>query len=97
MADEFRGKMGKMEEDEVEAFLASDTLARLACLKPDGSPYVIPIWYQWDGKDFWFVGRERAADDGLERDGPADLTVTRTVNDAHAAARALVEKLVVAE
>lgn len=61
MAEEFRGKLGAMENDEVEAFLASDALARLACLKPDGSPYVIPVWYQWDGRDLWFVGRQRSA------------------------------------
>lgn len=61
MAEEFRGKMGAMDNDEVAAFLASDALARLACLKPDGSPYVIPAWFQWDGSDFWFVGRERSA------------------------------------
>lgn len=60
MADEFRGKMGALESDEVDAFLGADNLARVACLKPDGSPYVVPLWYQWDGTDLWFVGRERA-------------------------------------
>lgn len=61
MADEFRGKMGALEDEEVEAFLGGNHLARLACLKPDGGPYVIPVWYQWDGECLWFVGRERAA------------------------------------
>ena len=61
MADEFRGKMGALEDDEVEAFLAGSELARVACLKPDGAPYVVPVWYQWDGQDMWLVGRERAA------------------------------------
>ena len=60
MADEFRGKMGALEDDEVNAFLAGDHLARVACLKPDGWPYVVPVWYHWDGTDLWFVGRERA-------------------------------------
>jgi len=60
MADEFRGKMGALEEDEVETFLAGDLLARVACLKPDGAPYVVPVWYQWDGECIWLVGRERA-------------------------------------
>lgn len=79
MADEFRGKMGAMDGDEVEAFLAGDTLARLACLKPDGSPYVVPVWYQWDGQDFWFVGRERA--DWcryLQNDGRASVVIDAT-------------------
>lgn len=52
--------MGGMEDAELDAFLQSDALARVACLKPDGSPYVVPVWYQWDGENFWFVGRERA-------------------------------------
>ena len=30
MADEFRGKIGTMDSDEVSAFLGSDALARLA-------------------------------------------------------------------
>lgn len=60
MADDFRGKIGALSSDEVEAFLASPALARFACLKPDGAPYVIPLWYQWDGEALWFVGRQRA-------------------------------------
>lgn len=61
MAEDFRGKLGGMDDDEVTKFLAGNSLARLACLKPDGSPYVIPVWYQWDGESIWFVGRERSA------------------------------------
>ncbi len=61
MAEEFRGRMGGLGDEELEFFLGGSTLARLACLKPDGSPYVIPVWYQWDGKNFWFIGRERSA------------------------------------
>lgn len=60
MSQEYRGTMGGMEADQLDAFLQSDPLARVACLKPDGAPYVVPIWYQWDGTSFWFVGRERA-------------------------------------
>jgi len=60
MSQEYRGTMGGMEDAELDAFLQSDALSRVACLKPDGSPYVVPIWYQWDGTSFWFVGRERA-------------------------------------
>ena len=50
MSESFRGKIGALSSDEVEAFLASPALARFACLKPDGAPYVIPLWYQWDGE-----------------------------------------------
>ncbi len=60
MADDFRGKLGALAENEFEAFLAGPEIARLAVLTPDGAPYVIPVWYQWDGEFMWFVGRQKA-------------------------------------
>lgn len=60
MADEWRGRIGGMTPERMDKFLASDAIARLACVKPDGMPYVIPVWYQWDGNALWFVGRERS-------------------------------------
>lgn len=50
-----------MNDEQVETFLAGSCLARLACLQPDGSPYVIPIWYHWADGRLWFVGREKSA------------------------------------
>ncbi len=61
MTESFRGKLGGMTRDEMDEFLAGNALARLAVVKPDGSPYVIPVWYQWDGEAMWFVGRQRSA------------------------------------
>ena len=61
MAEDFRGKLGGFDEEELERFLGGSALARLACLKPDGSPYVVPVWYQWDGEAVWFVGRQRSS------------------------------------
>jgi nitroimidazol reductase NimA-like FMN-containing flavoprotein (pyridoxamine 5'-phosphate oxidase superfamily) len=52
--------MGALENAERDTFLAGDALARLAVVRPDGWPYVVPVWYQWDGTSLWFVGRERA-------------------------------------
>ena len=62
MADdqEYRGAMGGMTAEHMTEFLAGAPLARLACLKPDGSPYVMPVWYQWDGESIWLVGRQRS-------------------------------------
>ncbi len=60
MAEDFRGKLGGLEGEEFGAFLEGSYLARVACLTPDGAPYVIPLWYQWDGRAMWFVGRQRA-------------------------------------
>ena len=42
---------GGLTAEEMEDFLAGNAVARLATLKPDGSPYVMPVWYQWDGQD----------------------------------------------
>jgi Pyridoxamine 5'-phosphate oxidase len=53
-------KKGAMSKGELDAFLAEPHIARLACLKPDGFPYIVPAWYHWDGRAFWFVARERS-------------------------------------
>jgi len=53
-------RIGAMSEVEINAFLSGPWLARLACLKPDGAPYVVPVWYHWDGEAFWLVARERS-------------------------------------
>ena len=39
--------------DAVRAFLAAPWVARLACLRPDGSPHVVPVWQEWDGAHFF--------------------------------------------
>lgn len=57
----WRGKLGPMSPAEVDAFLAGPWLARIACLKPDGAPCIVPVWYHWDGKAFWVVARKKSA------------------------------------
>jgi len=54
-------RIGGMSPEQMSEFLAGPWLARLACLKPDGSPYVVPTWYHWDGVAFWLVPRARSA------------------------------------
>jgi hypothetical protein len=54
---------GPMTEEDVNEFLASQDsrwLIKLSCLKEDGWPYVVPLWYQWDGSDFYVVGRKKS-------------------------------------
>ena len=53
-------KFGGLSATELDEFLQGPWLARLACLKPDGWPYVVPVWYHWDGEAFWVVGRARS-------------------------------------
>lgn len=59
--DAWRGKVGQLEREEIDAFLAEPNIARLACLDRKGWPYVVPCWQEWDGESFWLVGRERSA------------------------------------
>lgn len=43
---------------EISAFLQGPWTARLACLRPDGSPHVIPVWQEWDGASFTVLAWE---------------------------------------
>ncbi len=43
---------------EMSAFLKGPWTARLACLRPDGSPHVIPVWQEWDGEGFTILAWE---------------------------------------
>ncbi len=57
----WRGQIGKMSREDLDAFLATDVLCHLACLKDDGRPYVVPCWFAWDGASFWIIPRQRSA------------------------------------
>jgi nitroimidazol reductase NimA-like FMN-containing flavoprotein (pyridoxamine 5'-phosphate oxidase superfamily) len=62
MSDEsWRGKVGRLDLEEIEEFLALPLIARLACLDGDGWPYVVPCWHEWDDGSFWVVPREKSA------------------------------------
>ena len=37
---------------EIENFLKGPWPARLACVRSDGSPHVVPVWQEWDGEKF---------------------------------------------
>jgi nitroimidazol reductase NimA-like FMN-containing flavoprotein (pyridoxamine 5'-phosphate oxidase superfamily) len=51
---------GPLIEAELDEFLAQPALLRLACLRPDGWPYVVPLWFAWYERKLYVVGRERA-------------------------------------
>lgn len=59
----WRGKIGEMSEQELNAFLARGVLCRLAVLDEKGWPYVQPVWFQWDQEEgvFWIVARKKSA------------------------------------
>lgn len=39
-------------DKDIKDFLQGPWAARLACVRPDGHPHVIPVWQEWDGKAF---------------------------------------------
>ncbi len=41
--------------DEITKFLEGPWTARLACVRPDGKPHVIPVWQAWDGAGFMVI------------------------------------------
>ncbi len=48
---------GGLNQQELDEFLRGPWVARLACIKESGYPYVVPVWYEWDGTSFWVVSR----------------------------------------
>jgi hypothetical protein len=53
-------RQGRMSEEELAAFLKRPVMCRLGCIKPDGRPYVVPLWHTYADGGFYFVIRERA-------------------------------------
>jgi hypothetical protein len=49
-----------MSAGELNEFLQKPWIAKIACLTPDGSPYIAASWYHWDGVAFWVVPRARS-------------------------------------
>ncbi len=41
--------MAKMTREERDAFLYQTRIAKLATLRGDGSPTIVPVWFEWDG------------------------------------------------
>ena len=42
----------ELSTNEINNFLQGPWSARLACIRPDGKPHVVPVWQEWDGKHF---------------------------------------------
>ncbi len=46
---------GALDAVEITSFLQGPWAARLACIRPDGRPHVIPVWQEWDGQAFTII------------------------------------------
>jgi DNA-binding IclR family transcriptional regulator len=46
---------------DVEQFLQGPWSARLACIRRDGSPHVVPVWYEWAHRCLWVTASPDAS------------------------------------
>jgi DNA-binding IclR family transcriptional regulator len=46
---------------EIEQFLQGPWSARLACVRRDGTPHVIPLWYEWADRCLWVTASPDAS------------------------------------
>lgn len=61
---------------QIEAFLRGPVSARLACVRPDGQPHVIPLWQEWNGHAFTVIAWQGSRWPDYVRQNPAvSLTV----------------------
>lgn len=55
---------------EIGEFLAKPYTCRLATIREDGGPYIVPVWHEYDGEALYIVARERSEYVGhIRRDG----------------------------
>lgn len=56
-------KIGRLSDPEMTTFLAQPWNGRLATVTPQNTPYVVPVWYQYDPRErvFYIVAREGSA------------------------------------
>ena len=67
---------GQLNPEQISAFLAGPWTARLACIRPDGRPHVIPVWQEWDGGSFTVITWSGSQWAGYLRQNPnVSLTV----------------------
>jgi len=50
-----------LDDDEVAELLRGRHAAQLACLRDDGTPHVVPLWFDWDGGAFWLTASPGSA------------------------------------
>lgn len=41
--------------EELDDFLSGLWGAQLACIRPNGTPHLVPLWYEWDGEAMWLA------------------------------------------
>ncbi len=66
----------RLSDVEIGELLRRPVLARLATIRADGYPSIVPVWIDWDDAAAWIVARARAAFVGdIRRDPRVCLSV----------------------
>ncbi|MFQ5382629.1 MAG: TIGR03618 family F420-dependent PPOX class oxidoreductase [Dehalococcoidia bacterium] len=74
-----------MSVEERDRFLAEPRIAKLCYLREDGSPTVVPLWFEWDGKEARAFTSGRSPKIGhLERDPRVALSVETVTGEPEA-------------
>ena len=69
-----------MSRPELDAFLHQTRIAKLVTLNSDGSPTVVPVWFEWDGGTAsLFTGRSTPKVSRIRRDPRVALSVEEGV------------------
>lgn len=55
------GPTTPLSHTDVEQFLQGPWSARLACVRRDGTPHVIPLWYEWANRCLWITASPDAS------------------------------------
>lgn len=72
--------MTKMDPAQLNAFLRETRIAKLATLNADGSPNVVPVWFEWDGTVARvFTGKDSSKLKRIARDPRVALSVEEGV------------------
>jgi len=71
-----------LSESALEAFLRSESIAHLACVLPDGRPYVVPISYAYDGGAFYGYSADGMKLDALRARPQTCISVDHLIDAA---------------
>jgi PPOX class probable F420-dependent enzyme len=72
--------MPEMTTAQRDAFLRETRIAKLATLNADGSPTIVPVWFDWDGETATiFTGRTSPKIRRVQRDPRVALSVEEGV------------------
>jgi hypothetical protein len=90
----WRGKVGRMSEEEIVEFLSTDVVGRLSCLDDEGWPYVVPTWFQYRDGGYYVIPRERSAwARYLERDPRCYLVMDESGSQRKVLVRGMAERV----